>query len=154
MLQRCGSSPPMLRAYELLVGTEDRKMNRNHVIAITGLAFMLGAGTALAQDEEELDATISVMDSAEAATPDVFVTGILLPEDAVLNADATANVDEELVNDALARRQFGLDTAAANAIEEVTSDFAEAAQDAAENSSRAEEVRPDLPDDLPGQPGG
>ena len=125
-------------------------MNRNHVIAITGLAFILGAGSALTQDDEELDATITIIANAEVATPDVIVNGISLPADAVDNADQNANVDDNLVNTALMHRQAALDDAAM----EVAAHFAEAAQDNAENSSRAEDARPDAPGDIPVPPGG
>lgn len=125
-------------------------MNRNHVIAITGLAFILGTGSALAQDDEELDATITIIANAEVATPDVIVNGISLPADAVDNADQNANVDDNLVNTALMHRQAALDDAAM----EVAAHFSEAAQDNAENSSRAEDARPDAPGDIPVPPGG
>ncbi len=128
-------------------------MNRNHVIAITGLAFTLGAGSALAQDDEDLDATITVIANAEVDTPDAIVNGIMLPADAVDNADDSANIDANLVNEALANRQSALNAAAETA-NEVTADFAEAVQDAAENSSRAEDVRPDAPGEIPVPPGG
>lgn len=126
-------------------------MNRNHVIAITGLAFILGAGNALAQDEEDevLDATMFVIGNADVGTPDVFVTGIPLPADAVDNADDSANVNVDLINTALGHRQMALEDAAA-----ITADVAEAAQDKAENSSRAEDVRPDAPGERPVPPGG
>jgi len=119
-------------------------MNRNHVIAITGLAFILGAGSALA--DEELDATMFVIAEADVGTPEAIETGILLPADAVNNAD----VNEGLVNEALTRRHLALDDAAA----EVADHFTEAAQDNAENSSRAEDARPDAPGDIPVPPGG
>lgn len=125
-------------------------MNRNHVIAITGLALMLGAGSALAQDDEEFDGTITVIANAEVETPDAIVNGISLPADAVDNADDSANINENLVNDALMHRQAALDDAAM----EVAAHFAEAVQDNAENSSRADDARPDAPGEIPVPPGG
>lgn len=122
-------------------------MNRNHVIAITGLAFILGAGSALADD---LEATITVIAEADVATPDVIMHGIELPAAALTNADDSANVNADLVNDALARRQAALDDAAA----EVEAHFADAVDAAAEASSRAEDLPDAVPDGLPGQPGG
>ena len=130
-------------------------MNRNHVIAITGLAFILGAGNALAQEEEDLDATITIAE-AEVETPDVFMQDISLPAELT---DGTASADNESVNSdgglqeatgALENRHTALDDAAA----EVAAHFAEAAQDNAENSSRAEDARPDAPGDIPVPPGG
>ena len=128
-------------------------MNRNHVIAITGLAFIFGAGNALA--DEELEATITVIANAEVETPDVFMQDISLPADAVMNADESGNSDGGLqeATGALENRHTALD-AAAETVNEVTADFAEAAQDAAENSSRAEDARPDAPGDIPVPPGG
>ena len=125
-------------------------MNRHHVIAIMGLAFMLGAGSALA-DDFEFEGTLSVIiGEAEVATPDVIVNGISLPAEAVDNTEDSANLDHNLVNEALTRRQAALDDAAA----EVADHFTEAAQDNAENSSRAEDARPDAPGDIPVPPGG
>ena len=123
-------------------------MNRNHVIAITGLAFILGAGSALA--DEELEATMFVIAEADVGTPDVIVNGISLPAEAVDNTEDSANLDHNLVNEALTRRHLALDDAAA----EVADHFTEAAQDNAENSSRAEDARPDAPGDIPVPPGG
>jgi len=127
-------------------------MNRNHVIAITGLAFILGAGSAVAQDDEELDATITIIANAEVGTPDVFMQAISLPADAVDNADESVNSDGGLqeATGALENRQAALDDAAM----EVAAHFSEAAQDNAENSSRAEDARPDAPGDIPVPPGG
>ena len=129
-------------------------MNRNHVIAITGLAFILGAGSALA--DEELEATMVVIAEADVGTPDVFIDSIELPAELI---DGTASADNESANSAdgllqangaLGRRHLALDDAAA----EVAAHFAEAAQDNAENSSRAEDARPDAPGDIPVPPGG
>ncbi len=130
-------------------------MNRNHVIAITGLAFMLGAGSALAQDDEEFDGTITVIANAEVATPDVFMQDISLPANAVDNADESGNSDGGLqeATGALENRQTALD-AAAETVNEVTADFAEAVQDNAENSSRADDARPDAPGEIPVPPAG
>ena len=129
-------------------------MNRNHVIAITGLALIFGAGSALADD---LEATITVIAEADVATPDVIMHGISLPDQLAENASGdneSANSDGGLgtATDSLANRQTGLDFAV-DAIEEVTSDFAEAAQDNAENSSRADDARPDAPGEIPVPPG-
>ena len=126
-------------------------MNRNHVIAITGLALIFGAGSALA--DEELEATMFVIAEADVGTPDAIVNGIELPEDAVDNTEDSANLDHNLVNEALERRHTALD-AAAETVNEVTADFAEAAQDNAENSSRAEDARPDAPGEIQVPPGG
>ncbi len=74
-------------------------MNRNHVIAITGLAFVLGAGNALA--DEELEATMFVIAEADVGTPEAIVTGISLPAEAVDNTEDSANLDQNLVNEAM-----------------------------------------------------
>jgi len=130
-------------------------MNRKHIFSITGLALMLAAGNALAQDDDgDLDGTIRLMGHAEAELPDAVTKEITLPGDAEEDSDAVYASADGLTtaNEARWSREEGLTIA--DEASEAAADFAEAAQDARENRSRTDDFTPDMPPDVPTPPGG
>lgn len=122
-------------------------MNTKNGLAVAGLAIILAAGSALADENDELDGTIRLMGVAEADLPGAVTEDIMLPVSAADDGIDTANA-------ARMRRENGLDIAASASADarDNAAAMAEAAQENAENRSRADDNNP--PDLPPGPPGG
>jgi hypothetical protein len=139
-------------------------MNGKTIFAIAGLAFMFGAGSALAQDEDGTEATMSLMEHLDDKLPDAVINDIALPEHLMSGEgeDLTAaetNSDKGIMNANTNRdkREDGLGIA--DAASQHGFDMREAAEENRANLGRAEGNSPDTPDvpeppAPPGPPGG
>ena len=125
-------------------------------ILIPATILLMGAGaSAWATDDDEAEATIRLMGTAEAEVPDAVTKQISLPDHLRLEGkDQAATVDEarghDKANERLEKRNDGLLNA--TAARENSADMAEKAKESRENRGRANEHRPDPPD-RPEDPG-
>ncbi len=125
-------------------------------ILIPAAIALMGVGaSAWATDDDDAEATIRLMGTAEAELPDAVIKQISLPDHLRLEAkDQAATVDEarghDKANERHEKRNEGL--LKATAAREHSADMAEKAKESRENRSRANEHRPDPPD-RPQDPG-
>ena len=135
-------------------------MKPKHAVIVATIMLLFSFSLALADDAkagDELDATMRLMDDADADSPDAVTRTIQLPlhlrVDSVA-ADKSAK-GIEAANAGSENSAFGRDTA--DAARERASGMSEAAKENRENHGRSEDVpeppnRPDPPD--PGGPPG
>jgi hypothetical protein len=138
-------------------------MKIRHITSCMAIGWLLAPAIALAQEEDgDLEATIRLMDKAEAQLPEAVTREIRLPtsvreDSAAVEASAKGL---ETANEARQNRGNGRDVAAdarENAAADArdnASDMADIARENAENRSRANENRPDPPKrpDVPAPP--
>ena len=147
-------------------------MKGKTIFAIAGLAFVFGAGNALAQDGDNGDgteATMSLMEHLDDKLPGAVINDVALPEHLMSaeGEDPTAaetnsknGIDTANASRDNASRDNRLDgLGIADAASQQGFEMREAAQENRENMGRSEENRPDPPDvpeppQPPGPPGG
>ena len=120
-------------------------MDIKYLVATAGVVFLLISGQAWSQDDPS-EATIRLMDRADAELPDAVTNNISLPE--ALPADAADEATDAIMN-AEARRAEGI-AKAESALERI-GDMLDTALENVEDRGRSDE-RPEPPIDPP--PGG
>lgn len=124
-------------------------MNGKQILSVVGMALILAAGNAVAQDDGALDdVTMRLMELRDEA-PDAVIKTIALPANVDVDSEAVAASESGLntANTARERRVAGLQMAL-----DSIADAQNAANEAAENSSRADDNIPDNAQ-VPGDPG-
>jgi hypothetical protein len=123
-----------------------------HKILIPALIAMMGTGTWAADDDDGAEATIRLMDTAEAALPGAVTRTITLPEHLLVeNEDQVAAVDRaksghDKANQRLENEGRAKGLSQAEAARERGEQLADKAKEARENRSRADPPgRPDVP---------
>jgi hypothetical protein len=123
------------------------------------VALMGVSAGAWAADDDGAEATIRLMDTAEAELPDAVTKTISLPEHLRLQStDQAATVDKakghDKANERLDNEKRNSGLAKANAARENGAEMSEKAKEARENQGRAKEDRPDPPNrpDNPNRP--
>ena len=132
---------------------------KSKLLIPAAVALMGVSAGAWAADDDGAEATIRLMDAAEAGLPDAVTKTISLPKDLIVDGDdqvSTVNqakghekANERLENE---KRRGGLDKA--TAAREHGAEMSEKAKETRENQGRSEENRPDPPNrpDNPGPP--
>ena len=121
-------------------------MNSKYIVTIAGVVFLLISGQAWAQADPTSQATIRLMDRADAELPDAVTKTILLP--AVLPADADAEAAAAILS-AQAAREAGI-AKAEDALARI-GNMLDTALENVEDRGRSDDV-PEPPVDPPGPP--
>lgn len=130
---------------------------KSKILIPAAVALMAISSTAWTADDDGTEATIRLMDSAEAELPDAVIKQISLPDHLrVERKDQAATVDNARghgkANERLENQKRNEGLLKATAAREHSADMSEKAKEVRENQGRANEHRPDPPN-RPEDPG-